>query len=428
MNRTKYEKEFFSITEKLCFEIDENGSYSFDSFNYQLFNNVEEFKSEIIENITVLPNSDREFYLNRIINRLNHIIEKVETIDEKTGKTYQLGIRAAIIGNSPLRDFIIEPEEIQLYFSMISRYKQEMLDFINNLQPQLTKTKQQMDFYFELQMKRNSALMFLADFLIEFDNKDNVLPSEEQLSSFIFKKKIEITEILNRLTKSEKILYLDKLQNDMPVNYTGLRKRFIEHVEPELIFDLFPRFRNEKEFHLSNEELELLENKYSFYASYRKVMKEISLFAIKNFQSADEAKVTKIPTKPDIKPIFSPEFINVIFELLKDFFSKEHQTKLKEILQNGSIADTRLTFLDNGNRLADAFKQLIKSDIIKGCEQKELEAWIQKNFCYRYRNKIKEYTPRYLNDIISTNKEKCQNPILNVRQDKATGKQSIIKA
>jgi hypothetical protein len=131
---------------------------------------------------------------------------------------------------------------------------------------------------------------------------------------------------------------------------------------------------------------------------------------------------------PEIKPIFNSEAINTIFDLLKDFFSKEHQSQLNEILQTGNIADDKLFFLDNGNRLADAFKQLIKADIITGCEQKELETWIQKNFCYRYRNNIKEFTPRYLNDIISTNKEKCQKPVLNVKQDKATGKYSIVKA
>ena len=132
--------------------------------------------------------------------------------------------------------------------------------------------------------------------------------------------------------------------------------------------------------------------------------------------------------KPEIKPIFNPKAINTIFDLLKDFFSKEHQTELIEILQNGSIASTRLIFLDNGNRLADAFKQLIKADIITGCEQKELEAWIQKNFNYRYRNIIKAYTPHYLNDIISTNKILCKNPILEVTKDKVSGKNSIRKA
>lgn len=135
------------------------------------------------------------------------------------------------------------------------------------------------------------------------------------------------------------------------------------------------------------------------------------------------------PELPEIKPIFNPKYINPIFELLKDYFSKEHQPWLLEIMQNGSIASNRLIFLSNGNRLADAFKQLIKADIITGVQQIELETWIQKNFCYRYRDKVKKFTPRYLNDIISTTKiipEK--NAILNLKQDKTTGKYSIIKA
>lgn len=132
--------------------------------------------------------------------------------------------------------------------------------------------------------------------------------------------------------------------------------------------------------------------------------------------------------QPETKPVFKPEYINVIYKFLKDFFSIEQQKLFMEIIKTGNNLKEPLLFLDNGNRLADTFKLLIKNDIITCCEQKELEDWIGRNFKYKYRGVIKNFTPRYLNDIISTTKEKCRKPILNIRVDKENGKQIIIKA
>lgn len=128
------------------------------------------------------------------------------------------------------------------------------------------------------------------------------------------------------------------------------------------------------------------------------------------------------------KPVFKPEAVQIVFDIIKDFFSPEQQTQLKQLLETGSNNSQCLIFLDNGNRLADAFKQLKKADIITQCEQKELESWIETNFKYKYRKEVKEYSPRYLNDIISTNKDKCQKPLLNVKTDKTTGEIKITKA
>jgi hypothetical protein len=128
------------------------------------------------------------------------------------------------------------------------------------------------------------------------------------------------------------------------------------------------------------------------------------------------------------KPVLKPEAVKSVFDILKDFFSTVQQNELKQLLETGSNNSQHLIFLDNGNRLADAFKQLIKADVITQCEQKELESWIAINFKYTYRKAVKEYSTRYLNDIISTNKDKCQNPLLNVKTDKTTGEIKITKA
>lgn len=131
--------------------------------------------------------------------------------------------------------------------------------------------------------------------------------------------------------------------------------------------------------------------------------------------------------EPVIKPILKTESLDIVFDILKDFFSQEQKPVLKELLQTGNKASEHLIFLDNGNRLADAFKQLKKADVILGCEQKELEKWISENFKFRFRQEIKDFTPRYLNDIISTNKDLCKKPLLNVLIEKATGKVLITK-
>jgi len=132
--------------------------------------------------------------------------------------------------------------------------------------------------------------------------------------------------------------------------------------------------------------------------------------------------------KTEIKPIFKPDDVQTVFDLLKNFFVAEHQSQLYNMLSTGNDAPGSLIFLDNGNRLADSFKQLIDADIITGCQKKELENWIFRNFKYRNNQRIKDFTPRYLNDIISTTNDSCRNPILNVTRDRATGNVLIKRA
>lgn len=142
----------------------------------------------------------------------------------------------------------------------------------------------------------------------------------------------------------------------------------------------------------------------------------------------EQANTNRERPKLQIKPIFNTDSIDTIFELLKGFFSIEQQAELKEILITGGDVNEQLIFLDSGIRLADAFKQLKKADIITGCQQKELEAWIQKNFNYWSRKVVKQYSSDYLSSIISTNWDKCQRPILTTKLDKETGKYLISKA
>ena len=133
------------------------------------------------------------------------------------------------------------------------------------------------------------------------------------------------------------------------------------------------------------------------------------------------------PAMPVIKPIFVNESISEIYEILRDFFSPEDQIEFYALLNGGENAPKPLLFLGSGNRLADAFKQLYDCDIIRGCQKKELEYWISINFSYRYRNKLKTYTLPYLSEIMSTRKDMCQKPVLNIILEKATGTYLISK-
>lgn len=122
---------------------------------------------------------------------------------------------------------------------------------------------------------------------------------------------------------------------------------------------------------------------------------------------------------PEIKPLFKPEYIQKLFDILKAFFSPEHQQKLIEILKTGNNSNQPLLFLDNGNRLAYAFRALIEADIIIGCKKKDLEKWISLNFEFIHQRKIKRFTPDYVEKCISRNFYPCKKPLFDVAKIKS---------
>jgi hypothetical protein len=231
-----------------------------------------------------------------------------------------------------------------------------------------------------------------------------------------------------RLTQTEIDIYLVKkiLSENIQIIPKLLDYQLLKYPDKiNRLYELEAVFHNKTRFYISQ---------YEHKKDHQEICKKWVKRQLKRYSEHDnkfkvENKGEKgISLRPEIKPIFNHEAIETIFDLLKDFFSKEHQTELKRILQTGNDASTHLIFLDNGNRLADALKQLYKADYITGCQQNELEAWIQRNYCFRNRGEIKEYTLRYLNDIISTNKPPCKKPILKVAEDKTPGKNLIVKA
>ena len=190
----------------------------------------------------------------------------------------------------------------------------------------------------------------------------------------------------------------------------------------------------------------LLEEMYilcnHFKISFRMICSEINfpeesllfLKFLENEMTESKDHALKVPPESDEElsssetaPVFTSQFIPVIFDILKEFFTGSNHSEFLRILQTGKDAKKPLLFKDSGKRLTDAFKQLYNAGIIIGCQKKELESWICKNFQYRYRGAVKTFTRKYVADVISSKDDNCARPIFNVIQDKATGQCLIRK-
>jgi hypothetical protein len=128
----------------------------------------------------------------------------------------------------------------------------------------------------------------------------------------------------------------------------------------------------------------------------------------------------KTPTSTTFAPAprILGEYLEDFFHILKDYFEKQNHETLHKLFETGCDAEMPLLFLNSGNKLADAFKQMYTANLILGCQKKDLEVWLARNFIYQSnKNQPLQFKPRYLNDIISTNKDKCKSPILNVKKE-----------
>ncbi len=284
----------------------------------------------------------------------------------------------------------------------------------------------------------NKNLTFPKTLEIWMNFKDNDWGMEKyrtQKTQHIFT--MEIIDL--RLLKELFIDLMRIYKNDFPF---AEKEDFISHVFSETISDLTDLVEGEYSFlsevHKTDfdvyykkctrnkEYIDFIidaDKNFDYYKQYaKKVLKLIEDLDFDNLNNNDLAIIkTKINDKAiEAKPIFKPEMIETIFDLLKDFFSIEQQKDFKTFLETGNNVNEKLLFLDNGNRLADAFKQLKNANFITGCNQSELINCIEKNFKYRFRDKVKNYIPKYLESIISTNKELCKKPIITVKANSIT--------
>lgn len=120
----------------------------------------------------------------------------------------------------------------------------------------------------------------------------------------------------------------------------------------------------------------------------------------------------------ELYPFFIETTIDNLLNILKDYFQKEDYKTLKEKLINTKSQGEPIVFRSNGNRLAYAFKVLIELNYIVGCEKKDLQKWIKRNFQFTYRRQIHYFTDDYLEKCISRNGFPCKNPIIEVQNGK----------
>lgn len=116
----------------------------------------------------------------------------------------------------------------------------------------------------------------------------------------------------------------------------------------------------------------------------------------------------------EMKPVLKPEAVQIVFEIIKDFFSTEQQADLKQVIETGSIASKKLLFKGNGNRLTDTFKKLIEHDFITGCQKQDLINWIILNFTFTQQNKVKAFIYDTVEKTISRNNNPCKSPLIKI--------------
>jgi hypothetical protein len=131
-----------------------------------------------------------------------------------------------------------------------------------------------------------------------------------------------------------------------------------------------------------------------------------------------EKSVVIPTTKKEIKatPVFKEEIVQELFTIIKNYFSLKDQELLLKLLTTNEDTNEPLLFNGPGNQLADAFKQLYLSNLIISCNKTELESWIQFKFRYRDKGVQKQYTQKYLQDIISSNTKECRSPLFNIKK------------
>ena len=117
----------------------------------------------------------------------------------------------------------------------------------------------------------------------------------------------------------------------------------------------------------------------------------------------------------EMKPVLKPEAVQIVFDIIKDFFNSEQQAELKRVIETGNKASNKLLFISNGNRLTDTFKKLIEHDYITGCQKQDLINWIISNFTYiGQKKKLKEFIYDTVEKTIARNDYPCKSPLIEI--------------
>jgi hypothetical protein len=151
----------------------------------------------------------------------------------------------------------------------------------------------------------------------------------------------------------------------------------------------------------------------------QKVLEEFEqsvLAAIQPGKAPEKINNIKPLRADEPRPVFKEGVADNFYALVKDYFKPGDQLYLKQVLTTETEIDHPLVFNSNGNQLADAFKQLFEASLIVGCNKTQLINWIINHFAYNDKGVVKNYSEKYLLDIISSNTKTCQSPILDIRK------------
>jgi hypothetical protein len=141
-----------------------------------------------------------------------------------------------------------------------------------------------------------------------------------------------------------------------------------------------------------------------------------------------EELTPEIDSTANTTPIINKMVLPEIHSILKEYFAEDDHVALLNILKAQGNANKKLHFVSTGNRLADSFKQLFDAGCIVGCQKKDIALWIQDNFTFQNNGKVHEFKIRSLEDIISTSKDMCKKPIIDVKKNNTTGEYTITKS
>jgi hypothetical protein len=141
---------------------------------------------------------------------------------------------------------------------------------------------------------------------------------------------------------------------------------------------------------------------------------------LESLLKADDFVEKTISFKEEVSldPYFSTNIIDEFYNLIKEYFKVEEHLILKELLFENKKPKNKLYFRSDGNKLLNAFKELIENNLITNVLKTELQDWICNNFQFRYnRTKDrKDYNPKTVEDTISNKlgKMRCKSPLFNI--------------
>lgn len=167
-----------------------------------------------------------------------------------------------------------------------------------------------METYLNETQREFSPINLMTEIHIRFINETNSLPSDFEFEEFIRKVKGDLIDRTKRLSIDEKTLLFDNLIINYNKEYRGCRKYFLEQIQFSSLYSLFPEYKDKKEFELSNEQILRLENEYSLYPHFQRMLNQLKVFIEKLNNNLNTPQQTETETEQET-PTFTNAFDNI---------------------------------------------------------------------------------------------------------------------